>query len=205
MEGVLPRRLVTKRILIEEDKLTRLEEIGCTTDLVNLPTQSEWLDWDRFQVRSQEDDFGIIIYDGSTYWVSEGRWDFFVSHASCDKEAVVVPLVRALEKRGQRVWYDNLQIKPGDSLSSLIDFGIQSSLFGVVVISETFFGRRWTEAEIKALQRKRIYLMLHGIDMERLQALRPELADRYAISAHVGAEAVADQLVEAIRRPPRES
>jgi hypothetical protein len=38
--------------------------------------------------------------------------------------------------------------------------------------------------------------------MEWLRALWPELADRYAISAHIGAEKVADKLVEAIRRPP---
>jgi hypothetical protein len=205
LDDIRLERLVTKRILIEESRVAELAELGCSTDLANMPTPSEWPNWGTFQVRSQDDDFGVIIYNGQTYWVSEGRWDFFVSHATSDKESVVLPLVTELQRRGQRVWYDDLQIKPGDDLSRIISLGIESSLFGVVVISKSFFGRRWTEAEFQALMGKRIFLVLNGLNTESLHTIRPELADRYAISFELGAQKVADKLIEAIRRPPVQS
>ena len=196
-------RLITKRILIEEARIAELEALGCSNDLVNKPTQREWRDWEQFQVRSQDDDeFGVIICNGQTYWVSEGRFDFFVSHATADKETVVLPLVTALRQRGQLVWYDDLEIKPGDDLLAVIKRGIDSSLFGVAVVSKSFFGRRWTEAEIDVLMRRRIFLVLYNVTAEDLATIRPALADRYAVPFQLGVEKVADKLIEAIRRPP---
>ena len=202
LAGARLDRLVTKRILIEQPRVAELAALGCATDLANMPTPGEWPDWERFAVRSEDDDFGIIIHNGQTYWVSEGRWDFFISHSTSDKEAVVLPLVMALRERGQRVWYDDLEIKPGDDLAQRINLGIASSLFGVVVISKTFFGRRWTEAEIKSLMARKVFLVLSGVTAESLAAIRPELADRYAVSFETGPAKVADKLIEAIRRPP---
>jgi hypothetical protein len=151
LDNAILDRLVTKRILIEGPRIPELEALGCSTDLINTPTQSEWRNWEQFQVRSQDDDFGMIICNGQTYWVSEGRWDFFVSYATADKEAVALPLVAALRQRGHRVWYDDLEVRPADDPPTVIKRGIDSSLFAVAVISKSFFGRRWTEAEIDAL------------------------------------------------------
>jgi uncharacterized protein YjbI with pentapeptide repeats len=204
LDNAILDRLVTKRILIEEPRIAELEALGCSTDLINQPTQSEWSDWAQFQVRSSDDDFGVIICNGQTYWYSEGRWDFFVSHATTDKESVVLPLVTALRQRGQRIWYDDLEIKPADDLQTVINRGIDSSLFGIVVVSKSFFGRRWTEAEIKALTRRRVFLVLNGVSAEELATIRPALAGRYAVPFQLGVEKVADKLVEAIRRPPGE-
>jgi uncharacterized protein YjbI with pentapeptide repeats len=201
LDKVILNHLVTKRVLIEESRIAQLQALGCSTDLINRPTQSEWRDWQHFQVRSQDDDFGVIICDGQTYWVSEGRWDFFVSHATADKETVALPLVTALRQRGQRVWYDDLEIRPGDDLSTVIKRGIDSSLFGIAVVSKSFFGRRWTEAEIEALMRRRIFLVMYGVTAEDLATIRPALADRYAVPFELGAEKVADKVIEAIRRP----
>src|SRR5207245_3511627 len=119
------------------------------------------------------DEFGLIIYDGKTYWVGEGRWDFFISHVSSDKASIATPLAEGLRSRGQRVWYDDLQIAANDDLGALIKFGIESSLFGVLIISRNFFGRRWTEAELDALQHRRIFLVLHDITLEELSQLLP--------------------------------
>jgi hypothetical protein len=205
LDNAILDRLVTKRILIEEPRVAEMEALGCSTDLINQPTRSEWRDWQDFKVRSPDDDFGVIIYNGQTYWVSEGRWDFFVSHATADKKSVALPLVTALRQRGQRVWYDDLEIKPADDLTTVINRGIDSSLFGVVVVSKSFFGRRWTEAEIEILMRRRIFLVLHGMTAEDLATIRPALADRYAVPFLLGVDRVADRLIEAIRRPPGQS
>jgi hypothetical protein len=55
------------------------------------------------------------------------EWDAFVSHASEEKDSVVEPLVRALETRGLRIWYDRTTLSVGDSLRRSIDEGLARS------------------------------------------------------------------------------
>lgn len=43
-------------------------------------------------------------------------YDVFISHASEDKDAVVRPLAHALREGGLSVWYDEFELKLGDSL-----------------------------------------------------------------------------------------
>jgi hypothetical protein len=194
---------VLKRTVVEESRISELKQAGFALELTNQPTPSEWLDWPHFNVRDTDGEFGIIIHQGKTYWISEGRWDFFISHASSVKETIARPLAHALQKRDQKVWFDELQIKAGDILNEVIELGIKGSLFGVVVITEDFFGRRWTEAELDVLTQKRIFLVLHNVQAEDLRRLRPGLEDRFSIESDLGAEQIADKLIESIQQPPR--
>ena len=50
-------------------------------------------------------------------------YDVFISHASEDKDTVVRPLANALLQRGLKVWYDEFELKIGDSLRRKIDKG----------------------------------------------------------------------------------
>src|SRR5205823_5536445 len=73
------------------------------------------------------------------------RYDVFICHASEDKHDVARPLAEALTARGARVWLDELEMKVGDSLRLKIDDGLRLSRFGVVVLSPSFFDKRWTQ------------------------------------------------------------
>ena len=42
--------------------------------------------------------------------------DFFICHASEDKDAVARPLAEELQSRGFSVWYDEFELDVGDSL-----------------------------------------------------------------------------------------
>lgn len=44
------------------------------------------------------------------------EYDVFISHASEDKDEVVRPLATALRDKGVKVWYDEFEMKIGDSL-----------------------------------------------------------------------------------------
>ena len=79
------------------------------------------------------------------------QWDVFISHASEDKEAVVLPLAAALVDAGVKVWLDRQQLRIGDSIRASIDEGLARSRFGVVVISEAFLAKRWPALELNAL------------------------------------------------------
>ena len=66
------------------------------------------------------------------------QYDVFISHASEDKDEVVRPLANALKERGVTVWYDEFEMRIGDSLRRKIDKGLANSRFGIVVISRDF-------------------------------------------------------------------
>jgi hypothetical protein len=200
--GTVVDHAVIKRGLFDPDQAVGLGACGFSLELPNMPTIREWVDWDRFNVKDSGDEFGVVVHGGKAFWVSEGRWDFFISHASADKETVARPLAHALAARGLRVWYDELQIKIGDDLADVIAFGTKASLFGVVVLSKSFVGRRWTESELAALTAKRIFLVLHGLEPQDLRQIRPELEDRFHARSSLGMDRVADSLIEAIRVPP---
>jgi hypothetical protein len=78
-------------------------------------------------------------------------WDVFISHASEDKDSVARPLRDALARLGITVWLDEAQMRIGHSLRRKIDEGIRSSRFGVVILSEAFVRKGWTNHELDGL------------------------------------------------------
>lgn len=77
--------------------------------------------------------------------------DVFLSHASEDKDEIARPLKGLLESRGISVWFDEINIKLGQSIRQEIESGIASCRFGVVIVSPDFFKKQWTQAELDAL------------------------------------------------------
>lgn len=74
---------------------------------------------------------------------AERQYDVFVSHATEDKDELVRPLAHGLQRRGLVVWYDEFELRLGDSLRRKIDLGLAASRFGVVVLSPAFFAKNW--------------------------------------------------------------
>ncbi|MDV8022200.1 DUF1883 domain-containing protein [Rhodococcus sp. IEGM 1330] len=116
------------------------------------------------------------------------EWDVFVSHAHEDKEDVVRPLAYALQKHGLRVWYDETEMRIGDSLRRKIDQGIAKSAFGIVVLSAPFFAKNWTQYELdglvtRSVSGEQVLLPLwHKITKAEVMAQSPTLADKVARS-----------------------
>lgn len=114
------------------------------------------------------------------------EYDVFISHASEDKEEVVRPLANALVQRGLKVWYDEFELKIGDSLRRKIDRGLANSRFGVVVLSRDFIKKGWTNYELdgiisKAVSGEQIMLPIwHEITKQEIIAYSPSLADKVA-------------------------
>ena len=57
------------------------------------------------------------------------QFDVFLSHSAKDK-AVVRDVAARLKQDGVRVWLDEEQIKPGDSIPAKIEDGLEHSPFG---------------------------------------------------------------------------
>jgi hypothetical protein len=137
----------------------------------------------------------------------DGRtFDVFVSHASEDKDAVVRPLANALQVCGLSVWYDEFELKIGDSLRRKIDHGLASSRFGIVVLSQAFFGKGWTNYELdgivsRSVSGEQVLLPIwHNISKQEVMAYSPSLADKVARNtASYTVEEIAEEIAEVIR------
>lgn len=134
-----------------------------------------------------------------------GQWDVFISHASEDKAEFATPLAEALRSKGLRVWFDEFTLTIGDSLRQSIDRGLSQSRFGVVVLSDAFFQKRWPKLELDGLfareaQGSKVMLPIwHGLDEQGVRAHSPLLADRVAISSEHGVAKVAEAILAAMR------
>ena len=135
-------------------------------------------------------------------------FDVFISHASEDKDSVVRPLAVALQAGGLSVWYDEFELRIGDSLRRKIDRGVASSRFGVVVLSQAFFGKGWPEYELDGLVTRSvsgeqiILPVWHNVSKQEVLSYSPSLADRLARStATHTVEEIAAEIVEVIRAP----
>src|SRR6266566_1678037 len=72
----------------------------------------------------------VLLNDYTSEPATEAEFDVFVSHASEDKRTFVQPLIDELLSLGVRVWYDKMELSPGDSLRQRIDLGLTKSRFG---------------------------------------------------------------------------
>jgi Domain of unknown function (DUF1883)/TIR domain len=114
------------------------------------------------------------------------QYDVFISHASEDKEEVVRPLAFALKAEGLSVWFDEFELKIGDSLRRKIDQGLANSKFGIVVLSKDFIRKGWTNYELdgiitKSVSGEQIVLPIwHNITKKEVIDFSPSLADKLA-------------------------
>jgi hypothetical protein len=72
------------------------------------------------------------------------QYDVFLSHSAKDK-AVVRPLAERLRKDGLKVWFDEWVLKPGDSIPTKIEEGLEHSRVLVLCMSANAFGSDWAQ------------------------------------------------------------
>jgi TIR domain len=131
--------------------------------------------------------------------------DVFISHASEDKEAVAKPIAEELRSRGFTVWYDEYEIKLGDSIPKKIDEGL-GSRFGIVVLSPFFFAKNWPKKELEALLQREadegvkiILPVWHQVTAEEVRKHSKMLATKKAAIMSKGVTAVVEEIVGAIQ------
>lgn len=115
------------------------------------------------------------------------KYDFFISHASEDKDEVARPLYQALTNLGAEVWFDEFTMTIGDNLRKSIDKGLVNSKFGIVILSETFFRKAWTNHELDGLvqrqmvEEKVILPIWHKVSKDIVMQYSPSLAGLLAL------------------------
>lgn len=116
------------------------------------------------------------------------NYDAFICHASEDKNNLVRPLAESLQAMGYAIWYDEFELKVGDSLRRSIDRGLARSRFGIVVLSPSFFAKNWPQYELDGLvakekaDRKVILPLWHKVSKDEIMDYSLTLADRVALN-----------------------
>lgn len=118
------------------------------------------------------------------------EYDVFISHANKDKEDLIEELYQSLNALGVKIFYDKESLEWGDNWKDRILKGTKKAEFAIIVISENFFDREWTERELaEFLNRqnrngqKLILPILHNITAEQLKGKYPLVADIQAIDS----------------------
>jgi len=145
---------------------------------------------------SQDQDFIDKMIGVSTVMVpsyqakSLPEYDVFLSHANKDKEDYVEELYKSLDKLDVKIFYDKESLKWGDNWKQRILDGVNKAEFAIIVISDNFFDREWTERELSEFLnrqnrngQKLILPIIHNISNEELRAKYPSVADIQTIDS----------------------
>ena len=134
--------------------------------------------------------------------LQQGR--VFICHADEDKDAIARPLARMLGALSVSVWYDEYSLKLGDSLRASIEKGVAECSYGVVILSPSFFMKKWTAFELDGLTSREmlgdtvILPVWHDVGFEEVAAHLPSLAGKIAARSSDGLDRIVSAVVAVI-------
>lgn len=107
---------------------------------------------------------------------------------------------------GLKVWYDEFELKIGDSLRRKIDKGLANSRFGIVVLSTAFISKGWTNYELDGIVTKVIsgqqviFPIWYNITKQQVIDYSPSLVDKFARNTAINTiEEIADEIHEVVK------
>ena len=107
-----------------------------------------------------------------------------------DKLNFIDELYNSLDNLGINIFYDKKSLEWGDKWKDRILDGVKQSEFAIIVISENFFDREWTEKELNEFLNRQnqngqkiILPVVHNITMEQLRDKYPSVAEIQAINS----------------------
>lgn len=117
----------------------------------------------------------------------ETRFDVFISYVIQDSD-YVRNLVRALTDQGLRVWYDEGELRLGDTVLRALEDGLEHSRYFVLILSPAFFKSRWAQFELgvalgRSEGKRHILPVYLGVGPADIRKFAPVLADRQGINA----------------------
>jgi len=134
------------------------------------------------------------------------KWDVFISHASEDKVEIADKIAELLEYFGIKVWYDKNVLSVGDNISKSIDIGLTNSRYGIIIVSDNFLKKDWTEYEFRSLLnreigRKKVILPIwHKVEIKTIEKYSPFLLGKFALdSSKQKPEQIVLELIKVIK------
>lgn len=142
---------------------------------------------DKDKAQQKEEDQVLEIMRSKA---NKKEYDVFISHANADKSNYVDELYLVLRKLGVKIFYDTEVLSWGDNWKQVILDGTAKSEFAIIVISENFFDREWTERELEEFLKRQneggqkiVLPLLHNISLDMLKEKYPFLGDIQTIDS----------------------
>lgn len=132
--------------------------------------------------------------------------DVFICHAHRDKATHARPLARSLAREAVSCWLDEGEIRPGDSLFRAINQGLAGASQVVVLITENFLGRGWTERELEAATSielevgETVVVPILAVDRRRLLDRYPLLGGKLSLDWRDGPDSLARDVAASFDR-----
>ena len=135
--------------------------------------------------------------------------DVFICHASEDKPEIIKPLIAAFEIEGISYWYDEAEIKWGDSIPDKINEGLRISRYVIVVISKYFLSKNWPKRELNSALsieastgKVRVLSLVVGTDEVRREIFQkyPILNDKFYLIWNNDVKIIVDALKDCLGR-----
>jgi len=129
--------------------------------------------------------------------------DVFICHASEDKSDIIKPLVAAFKRESISYWYDEAEIKWGDSIPDKINEGLRISRYVIVVISKSFLSKNWPKRELNSALnveastgKVRVLPLVVGTDEVRKEIFKkyPILNDKFYLTWKKNQKEIIDAL-----------
>ena len=79
--------------------------------------------------------------------MTQSKYDVFISYSKQD-DSFVRDLVIALRKKDVRAWYDEGELRVGDTILRQIEHALEHSRYFVLVISPKYLSDQWTSFEL---------------------------------------------------------
>ncbi len=141
---------------------------------------------------------------------NEGKgFDLFLAHASEDK-AVARDLYSRFASLGLHVFFDEVSLTVGDSLTERIDAEIHKCGHGVVLLSPSFLAKhkQWTKKELRSLLAKQtrtgkkcLLPVWHNVSSDDVATYSEDLADKVAANTRDGLDRVVEMILQALGGP----
>ncbi len=204
-------------ISIIRDSLSLLKEIGDIKPMNRAGT------WDAYSIDHWHEQYrlmpeiykemeteihqkqSIILNNNNSSATKIEKFDFFICHASEDKDLYVRELANKLKDEPFDIWYDEFSLSWGDSLRQSIEKGLKESKHGIVVLSDNFFAKDWPQRELDGLfelesQNKKILPIWLRIDRDGIAKYSPILAGRLALKAKDGFDKIINEAKKLLGR-----
>ncbi len=137
------------------------------------------------------------------------NWDVFISYAREERNKVAYPLATKLRKLGLSVWFDEYELKLGHSISQGIDQGISGSKAGVLILSKSFFAKKFTNHELRGIVQRhiagemKILPIWLDITSEEVRRISSTLSDLKAANWNDGLDVIVEQILQSFGILPK--
>ncbi len=127
-------------------------------------------------------------------------YDVFISYVVEDREIVEL-LYEELSSQRLKVWYAKRELYPGSEIRSEINKGLDSSRFGVALITSSYKSH-WAFGELFYLMRNKDTLIpvLHEISLDEVARSHPEIVTLFCLNTSGGVQNTAIQIADYIKK-----